>query len=160
MKMLIEKTHSAINRMRWRAHHYLKKGEEEDHRTDENNYGFKSRKSPPHVVELEAFEDDLAKIIESIAFRRTRDKFQDRLQRDITRINRSKSVFVQADKTRNLYEVSPEQHSKLLKENITKHYRLAENGDYEDTNMEARDVAEKLRPKLSTRMEPMAKREA
>ena len=56
------------------------KGEEEDHLTDENNYRFKCRKSPPYVVELETFEDDLAKIIESIAFRRTHSKFQDRLQ--------------------------------------------------------------------------------
>ena len=65
--------------------------------------------------------------------------------------------MVQADKIRNLYEVSSEQHSKLLKEKITKHYRLAENEDYDDTNMEARDVTEKLRPKLSTRKELMAK---
>ena len=57
-------------------------------------------------------------------------------------------------------EVSLEQHSKLLKENVTKNYKLAESGDYNDINMEARNVAEKLQPKLSTRMEPMAKREA
>ena len=66
--------------MRWRAYHYLRKGGEEDHRMDENNYGFKSQKGALHVAELEVFEDDLVKTIETIAFRRTHDKFQDRLQ--------------------------------------------------------------------------------
>ena len=116
----------------------------------------------PHVAELEAFEDDLVETMESETFRRTHDKFQDRLQRDITRISHSNSVFMPADKTRNLYEVSLKQHSKLLKENVTKHYKLAESGDYmyKDINMEARNVAEKLQPKLSTKIEPMAKHEA
>ena len=80
--------------MRWRAYHYLRKGGEENHQTDENNYGFKCQKIAPHVADLEAFEDDLVNTIESIAFRRTHDKFQDRLQRAITRISCSKSVFV------------------------------------------------------------------
>ena len=53
-----------------------------------------------------------------------------------------------------------EQHSKLLRENVTKHYKLAKSGDYNEIDMEAHDVAKKLQPKLSTRMEPMAKCEA
>ena len=52
MKMLIEKTHIAIDRFRWIAYHYLRKGEEEDNRTDKNHYGIKCRKSPSHVAKL------------------------------------------------------------------------------------------------------------
>ena len=53
-------------------------------------------------------------------------------------------MFVQADKTRNLYEVSLEQYNKLLADNITKHYKHADNSDYDNImiNEEARELGE------------------
>ena len=65
MKVLIEKTNSVIRRMRWRAHHYLRKGKEDDEE-DSDYYGFKSRRSPPHIEELKNFEDDLASMIGNV----------------------------------------------------------------------------------------------
>ena len=159
MKVLIEKTNSVIRRMRWRAHHYLRKGKEDDEE-DSDYYGFKSRRSPPNIEELKNFEDDLASMIENVTFRMTQSKFHDTLRKDITRINRSQSVFVPADKTRNLYEVDKDQYNKLLTENITKHYRIADESAYDDINVEAQKIARKLKPDLDTRMEPIAKREA
>ena len=99
-------------------------------------------------------------MIENIEFRKTHNALQDKLQHDIARVNRSSSVFVQADKTRNLYEVSPEQYSKLLANNITKLYQHAYDDDYSNINEEARKLAKKMKPGLADRMDPMAKRNA
>ena len=145
--------------MRWRAHHYLNRSEDND-RPEEGNFGFKSRSRVHHFEELERFEEDLTRMIENIKFRGTRNALQDKLQHDIARVNRSSSVFVQADKTRNLYEVSPEQYSKLLANNITKLYQHADDDDYSNINTEACELAEKMKPGLTDRMDPIAKRNA
>ena len=161
MKRLIEKVTSVITRMRWRAFHYLRGGKDNDNEDHaEENYGLSSRKSPPHVEELEAFEEDVEKLVENVAFRKYGDKFQNTLKKDIARMKRSKSVLVAADKTRNLYEVSTEQHEKLLRDNITKHYRAAAASAYDDINEEAQMVATKLGRNLAGRMDTMAEREA
>ena len=81
---VIEKVESVIKRMRWRAFFFLKGDETqtEDHPDSGANehFGFKSRKCPPRVEELEAFEEDLLKMIESVQFRRVSDDFQERLR--------------------------------------------------------------------------------
>ena len=61
---------SALKRMRWRAFFFLRSEDEEDERGGGTHYGFNSRKCPPQIDELKAFEDDIAKMIERIAFRR------------------------------------------------------------------------------------------
>ena len=107
--------------MRWRAWQYLKgeKDDNEENPEDKEHYGLNCRKSPPHVEELEAFEDSVGRLIESITFKKTRDKFQENLQKDVARIKQSKAIFVPADKTRNVYEVGLDQYNKLLRDNIT-----------------------------------------
>ena len=157
--MLIEKVTSVIRRMRWRAYYYLQREKDNEPHADEH-YGLNSRKSPPYVQELEPFESDLTKLIENVIFRRRRDNFQQKLQKDIAHIKRSQSVFVPADKTRNLYELKKEQYNKLLTDNITKHYRTADGGAYNDINAEALEIANKLEHNLAERMETMAKKEA
>ena len=54
---------------------------------------------------MKDFEDDLAKMIERIEFRKCCDSFQNTLRKDVDRIKKSKEVFVPAEKTRNLYEM-------------------------------------------------------
>ena len=88
LKMLIEKTNSFIQRMRWKAHYYLKRCKETD-QPEGDNYGFRSRSSAPHVEELERFEEDLVKMTENIEFQKTRNTLQDELQRDIECVSRS-----------------------------------------------------------------------
>ena len=100
--------------MRWRTFHYLRGGKDydiEDH--VEENSGLCSRRSPLHVEELEASEEDLDKPVENVSFRRYGDKFQSTLRKDIARMKRSRSVPVATDKTRNLYEVDRERYDKL-----------------------------------------------
>ena len=158
MKRLIEKTESVMRRMRWRAYHYLR-GKDEDRLPTEKHFGLHSRKSPPHVEELKAFEEDLAKLIENVTFRNVfHDSFQKTLRHDITHIKRSEAIFVSADKTRNLYELKKEQYEKLLKENTTKHYRSADERAYHDINSEAQAIANGLG--IAGMMDIMAKRTA
>ena len=159
LKRLIEKIESVVRRMRWRAYYYLQSGKG-DHTEDEDDeyYGLKSEKSPPYVEELADFEEDMAKLIESVEFRNVRSKFQDALHNDIARIRRSNAVFVTADKTRNLYQVEKDQYQKLLRNNVTKHYQLADGRAYSDVNAETQVIAHKLR--IADRLETMAKKEA
>lgn len=156
---LIEKVESLIRRMRWRAFFFLKSGNDDGYRTSsKETYGFKSRKCPPQSEELEAFEEDLLKMVETIQFRKTTNEFQQRLRKDVERIRQSKDVIVPADKTRNLYAVRKDQYEKLLQNNITKNYKTAEPQTYIDINREAQGVAQDL--ELSDRIECMAKRGA
>ena len=95
-------------------------------------YGFDSKKTPPIIDDMKHFEEDLALLISSVEFRRVSDPFQDMLRKDAERIRKCANMFVKADKTRNLYEMKPEQYSKLLRDNITKHYKLAPGRAYKD----------------------------
>ena len=105
-----------IKRMRWRAFFFLVNGETEE-RQEENHHGFKTRKCPQKVEEL---EEDLLRMIEEVRFRKTTNRFQQPTERGHSEIRKSKNIIVPADKTRNMYEVSEQQYEKLLTNNITK----------------------------------------
>ena len=77
---------------------------------------------------------------------------------DMERIRKSDAVFIPADKTNNLYKMDREQYKKLLRENITKHYKLAPADAYSRINTEAQGIARKLQ--VDDRMEVIARREA
>lgn len=159
-KALIEKVESVLKRMRWRAFFFLRegKGGESDDLEDARNFGFNSRKCPPQIEELKPFEDDMVRLIEKIEFRKVSDPFQDMLQMDIRRIRNSTDIIVPADKTRNLYQMRTVQYEKLLRGNITKNYKPAPDGLYDDINSEAKRIATRL--KLEDRAEVLAKSEA
>ena len=120
--------------------------------------GSKPEKCPPKIEELEAFEEDLLNMIETVQFRKTSNVFQDQLRKDMDRIKQSKDVIIPADKTRNLYSVNKEQYNKLLRNNITKSYQAAPDGTYDSINYEAKKIAKRL--EVDERMDCMAKRQA
>ena len=156
---LIERTEDVIKRMRWKAFFFLRNDDlDSDDSESKETFGFRTRKCPPRVNELEAFEDDLLKMGESIDFRRTSSDLQRRLDKDIQKMKNSKDVIVPADTTRNLYAVPKKKHDKLLRENITKSYKPAPDETYQEINDEARDIAASL--EMSERMNCMAKKEA
>ena len=64
-KNLLEKTEEIIKRMRWKAV-FLDK--QEDDSRKEEHYGFKSRKCPPQVKAMEAFENELLEMTRDITF--------------------------------------------------------------------------------------------
>ena len=164
---LIEKVESVVKRMRWKAFFFLK-GKEDDQADDDvddqtrtsETFGFKTRKWPPKVEEMDKFEDDLLKMIERVQFRKVTDDFQNKLREDIDTIRKSKDVIVRGDKTRNFYAVTEDQYEKLLTNNITKNYRSAPvpAGTYNTINQEAQRIAKEL--EIDERMECMAKNEA
>ena len=69
------------------------------------------------------FEKDLLHIINSIKFRNQKNTLQQKLKAAINEIKRSTDVFVFADKTSNIYKMTPQEHEKVLKENVTKTYK-------------------------------------
>ena len=158
LKKLIEMTESVLKRMRWRAFFFLRSDDEEVEQEEEEHYGFNSRRCPPQMDELKPFEDDIEKLIGNIQFRRPRDNFQKTLQRDSATIRGSKDIFVLADKTKNIYRMEKAQYERLLRQNITKHYKVAEVDAYDIINKEAKAIASRLG--IADRMDTMARRES
>lgn len=83
---------------------------------------------------MKPFEDDMFQLVENVKFKQVRNKFQQKLRRDVKKINSSKKVLVFADKTRNVYELDKNQYDKLLRENITKTYKKADGPIEEEIN--------------------------
>ena len=117
-------------------------------------FGFKCRHHTPQPTELEMFEKSLLHIINSIKFRNQKNTFQKKLKADINEIKKSTDVFVFADKTSNIYKMTPQEHKKLLKENVTKTYKKAPPKVETAINLEAKCIATNLN--LSDRIERLA----
>ena len=77
-------------------------------------------------------------------FRPVKNQFQNKLNEDVKKINESEKVFVQADKTRNTYLMTPGAYDKLLQENITKKYKSANKEVIDEIEEEFDALAEKL----------------
>ena len=72
---------------------------------------------------LKSFENDMYDIIKNITFSRHSNDFQRQLKADIREIRSSANVFVPADKSTNLYEMSTESYNRLHQNSITKSYK-------------------------------------
>ena len=153
LRNLIDKTESFIQRIRWKAHFFLKNRNTDSQGGRSNTYGLKSRYGAPPVAELKPFEDDVACMIETVKFRNVNDNFIEELEKDKRKINASKNVFIFADKTRNIYEMDAPTYNKLLTENVTKTYKHAQDGILNDISEELKTIANDLR--ISNRINPM-----
>jgi hypothetical protein len=107
---------------------------------------------------MKAFEDDLAHMMENIQFRNVSNPFLNELDNDLKKIKSSPNIFVFADKTRNIYETSAENYNKILKENVTKSYKVSKNDVLEDINSDLSQIANYL--SISDRIETMAPKNA
>ena len=118
---LIKKIESVVKQMRWRAHFFI----EENHESDiqREDFGFKSKSTPPQYEHMEAFEREFLDIIPNIKFGSVKNAFQKKLKEDIPKMKQSPNVFVFAGKISNIYEMPEQQHKKLLHDNITKIYK-------------------------------------
>ena len=142
--------------MRWKAYFFEKDDNDESEIVE--NYGFKTEKTPPQDSALTAFENDLYELVHSIQFSNNCNQFQHRLKKDMKEINSSSSIFVPADKTTNLYNVSKEQYEKLLNENITATYKKADISVKKSIDLEAKKIAKNL--KLDDKIECFTKNDA
>ena len=77
---------------------------------------------------------------------------------DVTKINKSPNLFVPAEKTNNLYELSVDSYKKLLKENVTASYQKTATSTLDRINAEAISIAHNLR--LEDRIESFPPRDA
>ena len=90
---------------------------------------------------MEEFEEDLYGIVTSIKYRNVNNNFQEKLKSDISKIKSSANMFIFADKTNNIYEMKPQDHEKLIMENITKTYQKAPDKLEKAINMRAKNIA-------------------
>lgn len=162
-KVLLEKVESVIKRMRWKAFFFLKKNETDNELDDDITkqsckFGFKSRKSPPLIPEMQNFENDMLKMVENVEFRRYCNQFQSSLKEDLRKINATNKILVPADKTRNIYCLNHEDYDKILTENITSTYKHAEQTLIDEINTEFNELSTKL--KISDRINSTQKRTA
>ena len=67
----------------------------------------------------------MLELVKTGKFRNTNDKFQNEMKDNINKIKSSSNVFIPADKTTNMYELTPKEYKKLLRNNVTKNYRKA-----------------------------------
>lgn len=103
--------------MRWKAHFHGNKADERNQPTHDadadtetdDKYGFKSRKCPPLHEDLDRFQADLMDMVNNIQFRKTQDKFQTQLNKDIQRIKSSTKAFTPL--TKQLTSTNSTKHS-------------------------------------------------
>ena len=155
-KVLIGQTENFLRRVRWKVYHYLSNSEENGE--NGTNFGFPSPLTPPKNQILYNFENEMYEMIRSIEFEPVRTDFQRKLSADLRSMKNSEKVYVSADKTRNLYGITPEEYDKLLKENVTKNYKKTNAGLVDHVNNEGYNITEKL--KISDRVQCIAKSEA
>jgi len=109
--------------MRWKAFFFLNKNS--DDTTTKETYGFKLKRSPPHVKELNDFEDCMLDMIQRVEFKNNShsNNLQKRLSKDVKEIREETSVFVKADKTTNYYKTETKDYVTLVDKNVTKTYK-------------------------------------
>ena len=94
---------------------------------------------------MEKFEKDLFNIVNSIKFSNHKNDFQQKLDADIACLKQSKNIFVFADKTSNIYQISTEQHKKILGDKVNKTYKKTPPKLQISINLEAKHIATKIK---------------
>ena len=115
-------------------------------------YELRTKKSPPSINELKAFENDLISLIKNIEFKKTRSKFQNKLKSDMLKIDASNELIAASDKTNNMYKMSYENYDKLLSENITQRYKKEKHQTAASIVNECKSIAKKLH--IENRLRP------
>ena len=154
LKRLIEKTELFMKRMRWKAHFFLNP---KTTPTEQETYGFNTRRSPPVVNELKEFEKSMASMIQSIEFENIPNDFQSKLLQDLKATKSDNKLTIKADKTSNYYKMDREKYNELVNKNVTKTYKKASKSEVLSMNREAKQIAENI--KLSDRIEQLAEKE-
>ena len=150
-KQLINKAESVIQRMRWKAHFFLNKTD----KATTNKWGLPTRNNAPNIPEMKTFEEDFIDIISNVKYRNINDDFLDKIAYDMKKVNSSENILIFADKTRNIYETTPETDDKLIMENITKTYKTGGDDVADNINHELKGISHNLG--IGDRIDTMAK---
>ena len=144
--------------MRWKAFFFDRNEQDNNDAINNDNFGFKSRECPPQNSELDKFEADLLDMVHNIKFRKVNNKFQNKLNEDISKIKKSTKAFIPADKTSNFYKLDKTQHDKLLRDSITTTYKKASTDAANIIDSQAKSIAQELN--IDNRAEQIAKQQA
>ena len=144
--------------MSWKAFFFDRNKQDNNDATNNDNFGFKSRKCPSQSSELDKFEADLLDMVRNIKFRNVNNKFQKKLNEDISKIKKSTKAFIPADKTLNFYKLDKTQHDKLLRDSITTTYKKASTDAAKNIDSQAKSIAQELN--IDNRTEQIAKQQA
>ena len=82
-------------------------------------------------------------MIRNLEFRKISYPFQNEIKKDVKKIKSSKKVYLQADKTSNMYLIDKDKYKKLLRENVTQTYKAANDDLEEKINKEAKKFTDK-----------------
>jgi len=137
--MLIEKIEAVIKRMRWKAI-FFEETDDKDNIDHEENYGLKSKNTPKQIPEMVNFEKELIEMARNVKFRKGFDDFQLKMKTDLRNINSTQKVFVQADKTSNMYKLTKANYEKHLSNAITKTYKKAERNLQNEINLQGKEL--------------------
>lgn len=157
LQALIAKTESLIQRMRWKAFFFLNKNTND---TAKESYGFKSKRSPPHIKELDEFEDCMLAMIQRVEFKTNThsNDLQRKLSKDVKEIREENNIFVKADKTTNYYKTAPDDYVTLVNKNVTKTYKKTNPNVPDIITLADKKIAEEI--KLDDRIEVSASRDS
>ena len=153
---LFHYTNALIQKMRWRAFYYEQKlCKKTNHVTDNSDahlntsklstisksLPFPTKKSAPICVKLIPFESELIDLINKIELKPGKtNNFQYNLRNKINSIKKSNKLVIFADKTNNLYKISPKNYDKLLLDNITKNYKKCTNNPADTIDSRAQEL--------------------
>ena len=105
---MIHKPENFINRLWWQVYFYVNRDNEKS-KDDINfkSFGFASQHQAPSCQDLKPFECDPYDLVRKIEFEneyetRKHNNFQQKLSKDITKINSTDGIVVIADKTTTL----------------------------------------------------------
>ena len=141
--------------LRWRAHFHLNP---EARSTQQETYGFRTKRPPPHIAELESFESEMLKLTQNVKFNNNKTEFQRKLEVDVASIKNDPKMLVKADKTTNYYKLTTDEYNNLLEKNITKGYKKATEQQTKQVEQAEKTTAKALA--LEDRMEAMAPKQA
>ena len=125
---LTEKIVDFVKRLRWKAFFYLNSCENNDY-VKKEVYNLKSQNTPPNNRLQDSFETDLFKLIKMVKFKKIRNNFQMKLNKDIEEVKTSKYIWVRSDKSKNIYKIKPSKYQEILKSKISNNYKI----DYNNT---------------------------
>ena len=141
--------------MRWKAYFYLNPEVSNNNR---ETYGFNSKNTPPHIPELESFENRLLDMIHNVKFKNVKCGYQKKLSNHVKNIKKSESLFVPADKTNNFYKMDTSTYNNLLHKSITKTYKKISTETVLSIEEHSKCIADRM--SLGDRINTTAEREA
>ena len=134
---LTDKTEMVIKRMRWKVLCNSKK-ETNDIKTEW--YEFKSSKIPKQVKELITFENDLIALVQNIGFRKTRNRFQKKIRKDIQLIKSSDKTVTFADETIKLKCLTKVEYDHMINNAITSKCNKVSNNIKKQINIDGKQI--------------------